>query len=235
MASIVGASREGGACQPSCAPGFGASKYGLSRTWKVLLDLLSIKTIIGFAQRPLLWFCAAVAAIHHRELGLPCRSDRAAVRAGWPLNLPFAGTGVLYGALAMFLLMGGAVGELVYATGNVDLAEYSRILVRLLSKRSARVKVNFPRFQCRPFPSAGESRRFRLARLAEYVQALNSAAVDHEVVDRARWPKRDNSSSRCGPLAADEARIRIIELSKEFGESAALAAGFDAARGRQCS
>jgi hypothetical protein len=35
---------------------------------------------------------------------------------------------VLFGALALFLVMGGAVGELIYTTGNVDLSEYSRLL-----------------------------------------------------------------------------------------------------------
>src|SRR5690606_15254245 len=35
---------------------FGQSKYGLSRIYKVLLDLLTIKTIAGFIARPLTWF-----------------------------------------------------------------------------------------------------------------------------------------------------------------------------------
>jgi hypothetical protein len=35
---------------------FGASKYGLSRIFKVLLDLLSIKTLLVFARRPLAIF-----------------------------------------------------------------------------------------------------------------------------------------------------------------------------------
>src|ERR1700722_2119546 len=35
---------------------FGQSKYGLSRAYKVLLDLMVIKTIASFTARPLLWF-----------------------------------------------------------------------------------------------------------------------------------------------------------------------------------
>src|SRR5918996_3635984 len=35
---------------------FGKSKYGLSRIYKVLLDLLVIKTVASFTSRPLLWF-----------------------------------------------------------------------------------------------------------------------------------------------------------------------------------
>src|SRR6202035_1530875 len=35
---------------------FGKSKYGLSRIYKVLLDLLVIKTVASFTSRPLVWF-----------------------------------------------------------------------------------------------------------------------------------------------------------------------------------
>jgi glycosyltransferase involved in cell wall biosynthesis len=35
---------------------FGKSKYGLSRVYKVLLDLMVIKTVATFTARPLLWF-----------------------------------------------------------------------------------------------------------------------------------------------------------------------------------
>ena len=35
---------------------FGASKYGLSRIYKVLMDLMVIKTVTSFMSRPLVWF-----------------------------------------------------------------------------------------------------------------------------------------------------------------------------------
>src|SRR6185312_12587125 len=35
---------------------FGQSKYGLSRIYKVLLDLMVIKTVASFTARPMLWF-----------------------------------------------------------------------------------------------------------------------------------------------------------------------------------
>jgi glycosyltransferase involved in cell wall biosynthesis len=127
MASITGA-RVKEVAVTHHARQFGTSKYGLSRIYKVLLDLLSVKTIIGFAQRPLLWFgllampflVASVIAIAAAVLPL--------FSPGGALILPFAGVGLLFGALALFLIMGGAVGELVYATGNTDLSEYSRML-----------------------------------------------------------------------------------------------------------
>jgi hypothetical protein len=47
---------------------------------------------------------------------------------GGQLALPFAGTGLLFGALAFFLVMGGAVSELVFKTGDADLTAFSRVL-----------------------------------------------------------------------------------------------------------
>ncbi len=35
---------------------FGVSKYGLSRSWRVFLDLIVVKMMTGFAGRPALWF-----------------------------------------------------------------------------------------------------------------------------------------------------------------------------------
>jgi glycosyltransferase involved in cell wall biosynthesis len=35
---------------------FGRSKYGISRIWKVFLDLLTVKMLLGFTTRPAKWF-----------------------------------------------------------------------------------------------------------------------------------------------------------------------------------
>lgn len=126
MASIVGA-RVKEVPVTHHARQFGESKYGLSRIYKVLLDLLAIKTIIGFAQRPLLWFgffaaLSMVVCIMALVAGLA-----PLLTPGGSLALPFAGTGVLFGALSLFLLMGGAVGELIYISGDIDLSKYSRL------------------------------------------------------------------------------------------------------------
>ncbi len=37
---------------------FGRSKYGISRIWKVFLDLLTVKMLLGFTLRPAKWFAA---------------------------------------------------------------------------------------------------------------------------------------------------------------------------------
>jgi hypothetical protein len=97
---------------------FGKSKYGLSRIYKVLLDLLVIKTVASFTSRPLLWFTL---------LSLPAVTI-ATIAFGYTaatfietgtMSLPIAGTGVIFLASAFVSLCSGALGELVYNLGDV--------------------------------------------------------------------------------------------------------------------
>jgi glycosyltransferase involved in cell wall biosynthesis len=112
---------------------FGESKYGLSRVYKVLLDLLSIKMVTSFAQRPLLWF--AILAFPFALMSALCLVLGVAplFDGSGSISLPTAGAGVLFGALGVFLLLGGALCELVYVTGDVDMSRYPL----LTSARSA--------------------------------------------------------------------------------------------------
>jgi glycosyltransferase involved in cell wall biosynthesis len=106
---------------------FGQSKYGLSRIYKVLLDLLAIKTITSFAQKPLVWF--GLLALPFAVLSVLAFVAAVALATGGAgeLSLPYAGTAVLLAALAFFLVMGGALGEIIYATGDVDMARLSGV------------------------------------------------------------------------------------------------------------
>jgi glycosyltransferase involved in cell wall biosynthesis len=127
MASLVGA-RVKEVPVTHHARQHGASKYGLSRTYKVLLDLLSIKMIIGFSQRPLLWFALLAIPFALLAIATLVAAILPLFSPGGEIVLPFAGTGLLFGALAFFLVMGGAVSELVYKTGDADLSSFSRFL-----------------------------------------------------------------------------------------------------------
>jgi len=127
MSSITGASVREVAVNHH-ARQFGESKYGLSRVYRVLLDLVTVKTIIGFTQRPLLWFGLLAAPFLVASIMAIVASVVPVLSPGGEITLPLAGVGVLFGALAMSLIMGGAVGELVYATGEIDLSRYSRLL-----------------------------------------------------------------------------------------------------------
>jgi glycosyltransferase involved in cell wall biosynthesis len=103
---------------------YGKSKYGLSRIYKVLLDLMVIKTVASFTARPMLWFgmlslpMLAIAAIAFAWTALNFASEG-------KLSLPIAGCGVIFLSSAIILMASGAVGELVYKLGDVREHEFS--------------------------------------------------------------------------------------------------------------
>lgn len=103
---------------------FGKSKYGLSRIYKVLLDLMVIKTVASFTARPMLWF---------GMLSVPMLVA-AAIAFAWTLvtfisdgtlSLPIAGCGVIFLSSAIILMGSGAIGELVYKLGDMREHEFS--------------------------------------------------------------------------------------------------------------
>jgi glycosyltransferase involved in cell wall biosynthesis len=103
---------------------FGQSKYGLSRIYKVLLDLMVIKTVASFTARPMLWF---------GMLSIPMLLA-AALAFAWTIvdfisagtfSLPIAGSGVIFLSSAIILMGSGALGELVYKLGDMREHEFS--------------------------------------------------------------------------------------------------------------
>jgi glycosyltransferase involved in cell wall biosynthesis len=103
---------------------FGQSKYGLSRIYKVLLDLMVIKTVASFTARPMLWF---------GMLSLPMLAA-ASIAFAWTLvtfasdgtlSLPIAGCGVIFLSSAIILMGSGAIAELVYKLGDMREYEFS--------------------------------------------------------------------------------------------------------------
>ncbi len=109
---------------------FGASKYGLSRIYKVLLDLLVIKTVASFTSRPLLWFCLlAVPASLVAAIALVFTAY-AAIVDGSPISLPIAGTGFMFAGCAFMLVCSGMLGELVYKLGDIRESDFARLTQR---------------------------------------------------------------------------------------------------------
>lgn len=103
---------------------FGQSKYGLSRIYKVLLDLMVIKTVASFTARPMLWF---------GMLSVPMLLA-AAIAFAWTIvdfvsegtfSLPIAGSGVIFLSSAIILMGSGVIGELVYKLGDMREHEFS--------------------------------------------------------------------------------------------------------------
>jgi len=106
---------------------FGQSKYGLSRIYKVLLDLMVIKTVASFTSRPLVWFSMlATPLILLGTLALGWALWRwMATDFGMPL--PVAGTVILLLTSAFILVCGGVLGELIYRSGDVREQDFSRL------------------------------------------------------------------------------------------------------------
>jgi glycosyltransferase involved in cell wall biosynthesis len=104
---------------------FGTSKYGLSRIYKVLLDLIAIKTIISFSPRPIFGFgiiSVISAFVSIIFLGVSIfqvflTPDQSSVIA--------MSISLLFGVLSIFLLLLGMLCDLVVKTGNMRFDQLS--------------------------------------------------------------------------------------------------------------
>jgi glycosyltransferase involved in cell wall biosynthesis len=97
---------------------FGESKYGISRTAKVLADLFTLKMITTFRSRPLLGFGAAAFPL---VLGAILFTGAAAVAIeDFPefkaTAVVFPGAAMLFAAAAFYLVMLGLVAEVALST-----------------------------------------------------------------------------------------------------------------------
>lgn len=106
---------------------FGQSKYGLSRMYKVLLDLVTVKVLLAYLSRPLYAYAAVAGA--GAALGLLAVAASLAESLFHPDGGPvvFMGLALLYGALAILLLFWGILAELVYHTGSLKLESFARL------------------------------------------------------------------------------------------------------------
>ena len=119
---------------------FGASKYGLSRIYKVLLDLMVIKTLASFAARPLLWFGLLALPLLLAGTSVLGYALIASFLHGSATSLPIAGSGVIFLMSAFILLCSGALGELVYNLGDMREHEFARLTERI-GTRAAPVEI----------------------------------------------------------------------------------------------
>lgn len=110
---------------------YGSSKYGLSRIYKVLLDLMVIKTVASFTTRPMLWFgmlSLPMLSISALALGWTAFT----LAAGGRMSLSIAGTGVIFLTSTIMLLAAGALGELIYKLGDLREHQFSGLTQHLL-------------------------------------------------------------------------------------------------------
>ena len=89
---------------------FGKSKYGLSRIYKVLLDLIAIRLVVAYATEPLAWFLkmAVVPAL----LAAAFMTGGIVRALEGEYSLPLFGSGLILALTGGFLLALGSLGEL---------------------------------------------------------------------------------------------------------------------------
>jgi glycosyltransferase involved in cell wall biosynthesis len=114
---------------------FGQSKYGLSRIYKVLLDLMVIKTIATFASRPMRWFAILSTPLLIGSFVLFGRTFFDVFAGDGHFSLPIAGTGVIFLASAIILLCSGALAELIYSYGDMRDREFLRLTQSVRERR----------------------------------------------------------------------------------------------------
>ena len=110
---------------------FGQSKYGLSRIYKVLLDVMVIKTIVAFASRHLQWFCLLSLPMAALGLSLFGVGVIGPLLRGTALSLPLAASGLIFMSSSVILLCDGALAELVFKLGDIREKEFSRLTLEV--------------------------------------------------------------------------------------------------------
>jgi glycosyltransferase involved in cell wall biosynthesis len=110
---------------------FGTSKYGLSRVYKVLLDLLSIRLVVAYANRPLVWFFKM--ALVPAALATAFFAGGLVRALDGTYSLPLFGSGLVLALAAGFLIALGSLAELAKHLARRDVvplvtasAKYSR-------------------------------------------------------------------------------------------------------------
>jgi glycosyltransferase involved in cell wall biosynthesis len=106
---------------------FGKSKYGLSRVYKVLLDLLVIKTVTSFISKPVKWFGLLSLPVLILSMAAMLWTGYALVFQGRPIPWPIAGSGVILLSSTIIMIGNGMLGELIYKTSRIRDYEFTRL------------------------------------------------------------------------------------------------------------
>jgi len=111
---------------------FGKSKYGISRAMRVLVDLLAVKMLASFSQRPLSYFALLTAPFAMLLVGLLAsaiaNADRITHDKSWG-NVALLST-LLVLMLCVYFLMLGLLAELAVKASGMHRARPHRPLAR---------------------------------------------------------------------------------------------------------
>jgi glycosyltransferase involved in cell wall biosynthesis len=110
---------------------FGRSKYGISRIWKVFLDLLTVKMLLSFTTRPAIWFgTLAIPFLAATLIALGVSGYiHFTMRPGMSYSLIFPSITILFAFAFAHLIVVGILAELVVKVG--DFKEIEAVLSRV--------------------------------------------------------------------------------------------------------
>jgi len=100
---------------------FGSSKYGLSRIYKVLIDMTALKIIFTFFHLPLYGFgifalISGILFFLTSVFGIV----QIIIQPGSSI-VTTMGTGLLFGSLSIFLVFLGIISDLIYKSGDIKI------------------------------------------------------------------------------------------------------------------
>jgi hypothetical protein len=102
------------------------SKYSLSRTFEVLMDLFVVRVLTAFAQRPMRLFSGLALLPLLIGGSIVVRVLWLMLSPGNPPSMPFTSTGMLLLVCALMLLLFGMTAELLVRLGDVRDSEIAR-------------------------------------------------------------------------------------------------------------
>lgn len=102
---------------------FGESKYGLSRIYKVLLDLMTIKTVLSLGQHPVRWF-VKLSVVPFLIAAVIFLSS---IENFTNSNVITSTLVVMFLSLGIFLVSLGIVVELVYFKGSFSIKDVTSL------------------------------------------------------------------------------------------------------------
>ncbi|MEO2047686.1 MAG: glycosyltransferase family 2 protein [Pirellulales bacterium] len=97
---------------------YGTTKYGISRTGRVLLDMLTVKMLISCGRKPLLWFGYWAVTIFILAGITGLTSLVFALFLGWTSTYVLPGITIVLGYLGVHLMFSGIFGEIVVRSGQ---------------------------------------------------------------------------------------------------------------------
>lgn len=108
---------------------YGESKYGLERVYKVLVDLISLKTVLTASRLPLFGF-GIFSILSAGLAGLSLITGlRHIVSVPESTIVVYLGAAMLWGILSISLLMLGVLASLIYDSGNLRVDDLLEVKV----------------------------------------------------------------------------------------------------------